>query len=104
MRNHKMEDFTLCKGLLNPKTFNTFSFMVNILGIVAGIILFGVLIKESRSDFRCDVNNAKVDKDFDTQKCFVEYEKLYNKLSVPLYGFVIANFNFSFIVCVIYSI
>ena len=104
MRNHKMEAFTLCKGLLNPKTFNTFSFMVNILGIVAGIILFGVLIKESRSDFRCDVNNAKVDKDFVTQKCFVEYEKLYNKLSVPLYGFVIANFNFSFIVCVIYSI
>ena len=27
-----------------------------------------------------------------------------NKLSVPLYGFVIANFSFPFIVCVIYSI
>ena len=50
------------------------------------------------------MNNAKVDKDFDTQKCFVEYEKLYNKLSVPFYGFVIANFSFPFIVCVIYSI
>ena len=100
-----MEAFTLCKGLLNPKTFNTFSFLVNVLWIVAGITLLGVLlIKESRSDFHCDVNNAKVDKDFVTQKCFVEYEKLYNKLSVPLYGFVIANFSFPFIVCVIYSI
>ena len=100
-----MEAFALCKGLLNPKTFNKFSFLVNVLWIVAGITLLGVLlIKESRSDFHCDVNNAKVDKDFVTQKCFVEYEKLYNKLSVPLYGFVIANFSFPFIVCVIYSI
>ena len=100
-----MEAFALCKGLLNPKTFNKFSFLVNVLWIVAGITLLGVLlIKESRSDFHCDVNNAKVDKDFDTQKCFVEYEKLYNKLSVPFYGFVIANFSFPFIVCVIYSI
>ena len=94
----------MCKGLLNPKTFNKFSFIVNVLWILAGITLFAVLIIESRSDFRCDVNNAKVDKDFVTQKCFVEYEKLYNKLSVPLYGFVIANFSFPFIVCVIYSI
>ena len=100
-----MEAFALCKGLLNPKTFNKFSFLVNVLWIVAGITLLGVLlIKESRSDFHCDVNNAKVDKDFDTQKCFVEYEKLYNKLSVPFYCFVIANFSFPFIVCVIYSI
>ena len=75
-----MEAFALCKGLLNPKTFNKFSFLVNVLWIVAGIL--GVLlIKELRSDFHCDVNNAKVD--FVTQKCFVEYEKLYNKLSGP---------------------
>ena len=103
-----MEAFTWCKELWTPKTFNKFSFLVNVLWIAIGIALFGVFldmeINESRFDFRCDVNkNAKVDKDFVRQKCFVEYEKLHNKLSVPLYGFVIVNFSLPFIVCVIYS-
>ena len=104
-----MEAFTWCKELWTPKTFNKFSFLVNVLWIAFGIVLFGVFldmeINESRFDFRCDVNkNAKVDKDFVRQKCFVEYEKLHNKLSVPLYSFVIVNFSLPFIVCVIYSI
>ncbi|CAH3026925.1 unnamed protein product [Porites evermanni] len=104
-----MEAFTWCKELWTPKTFNKFSFLVNVFWIAVGIVLFGVFldmeINESRFDFRCDVNkNAKVDKDFVRQKCFVEYEKLHNKLSVPLYGFVIVNFSLPFIVCVIYSI
>ena len=104
-----MEAFTWCKELWTPKTFNKFSFLVNVLWIAVGIVLFGVFldmeINESRFDFRCDVNkNAKVDKDFVRQKCFVEYEKLHNKLSVPLYSFVIVNFSLPFIVCVIYSI
>ena len=104
-----MEAFTWCKELWTPKTFNKFSFLVNVLWIAVGIVLFGVFldmeINESRFDFRCDVNkNAKVDKDFVRQKCFVEYEKLHNKLSVPLYGFVIVNFSLPLIVCVIYSI
>ena len=107
--NHKMEAFTWCKELWTPKTFNKFSFLVNVLWIAVGIVLFGVFldmeINESRFDFRCDVNkNAKVDKDFVRQKCFVEYEKLHDKLSVPLYSFVIVNFSLPFIVCVIYSI
>ena len=106
--NHKMEAFTWCKELWTPKTFNKFSFLVNVLWIAVGIALFGVFldmeINESRFDFRCDVNkNAKVDKDFVRQKCFVEYEKLHNKLSVPLYSFVTVNFSLPFIVCVIYS-
>ena len=104
-----MEAFTWCKELWTPKTFNKFSFLVNVLWIAVGIVLFGVFldmeINESRFDFRCDVNkNAKVDKDFVRQKCFVEYEKLHIKLSVPLYSFVIVNFSLPFIVCVIYSI
>ena len=103
-----MEAFTWCKELWTPKTFNKFSFLVNVLWIAVGIVLFGVFldmeINESRFDFRCDVNkNAKVDKDFVRQKCFVEYEKLHNKLSVPLYSFVTVNFSLPFIVCVIYS-
>ena len=101
--NHKMEAFTWCKELWTPKTFNKFSSLVNVLWIAVGTVLFGVFldmeINESRFDFRCDVN-----KDFVRQKCFVEYEKLHNKLSVPLYSFVIVNFSLPFIVCVIYSI
>ena len=104
-----MEAFTWCKELWTPKTFNKFSFLVNVLWIAVGIVLFGVFldmeINESRFDFRCDMNkNAKVDKDFIRLECFVEYEKLHNKLSVPLYGFVIVNFSLPLIVCVIYSI
>ena len=81
--------------------------MANVGWIAVGIILFGVFfdmeINESRFDFRCDVNTAKIDKDFIRGKCFEQYEKRYNKLSIPLYGFVIVNFLLLVIVCVIYS-
>ena len=60
-------------------------------------------INEPRFDWSCALNNA--DADGSKQKnCFVEYEGLYNKLSVPPYGFVIANFLLPFVVCVIYSV
>ena len=60
-------------------------------------------INEPRFDWSCALNN--VDADGSTQKnCFVEYEGLYNKLSVPPYGFVIVNFLLHFVVCVIYSV
>ena len=36
--------------------------------------------------------------------CFVEYEGLYNKLSVPPIAFVFVNFSLPFVVCVIYSV
>ena len=102
-----MEAFSWCKDLWTPKTFNRFSFVANVGWIAVGIILFGVFfdmeINESRFDFRCDVNTAKIDKDFIRGKCFEQYEKRYNKLSIPLYGFVIVNFLLLVIVCVIYS-
>ena len=104
----KMEAFTWCKELWTPKTFNKISFLGNVLWIAVGIVLFGVFldteINESRFDFRCDVNNANVDKDFVRLECFVQYEKRNNKLSFPLYGFVIVNFCFPFLVCVLYSV
>ena len=60
-------------------------------------------INEPRFDWSCALNNA--DADGSKQKnCFVEYEGLYNKLPVPPYGFVIANFLLPFVVCVIYSV
>ena len=99
-----MEAFSWCKDLWTPKTFNRFSFVANVCWIAIGIVLFGVFldmeINEARFDFRCDVNTAE---DFIRGKCFVQYEKRYNKLSIPLYGFVIVNFLLPVIVCVIYS-
>ena len=102
-----MEAYTWCKDLLKPKTFNKFSFAANAFWIGIATIFVAIFwdmeINEPRFDWSCALNNA--DTDGSTQKnCFVEYERLYNKLSVPPYGFVIANFLLPFVVCVIYSV
>ena len=102
-----MEACTWCKDLLKPKTFNKFSFAANVFWIGIATIFVAIFldmeINEPRFDWSCALNNA--DADGSKQKnCFVEYEGLYNKLSVPPYGFVIANFLLPFVVCVIYSV
>ena len=102
-----MEAYTWCKDLWTPKTFNKFSFAANVFWIGIGAIFVAIFldmeINEPRFDWSCALNNA--DADGSTQKdCFVEYEGLYNKLSVPPYGFVIVNFLVPFVVCVIYSV
>ena len=102
-----MEAYTWCKDLWTPKTFNKFSFAANFFWIGIGAIFVAIFldmeINEPRFDWSCALNNA--DADGSTQKdCFVEYEGLYNKLSVPPYGFVIVNFLLPFVVCVIYSV
>ena len=102
-----MEAYTWCKDLWTPKTFNKFSFAANVFWIGIGAIFVAIFldmeINEPRFDWSCALNNA--DADGSTQKdCFVEYEGLYNKLSVPPYGFVIVNFLLPFVVCVIYSV
>ena len=102
-----MEAYTRCKDLWTPKTFNKFSFVANVFWIGIATIFVAIFldmeINEPRFDWSCALNNA--DADGSTQKiCFVEYEGLYNKLSVPPYGFVIANFLLPFVVCVIYSV
>ena len=93
------------KELLTPKTFNKLSFVAVVFWILLGVTLCGIFAdienSESRFDFRCD---AKLDeKDFIRGKCFGEYGKEYNKLSIPVYGFVIINFSVIAIVSVIYS-
>ena len=102
-----MEGYTWCKDLWTPKTFNKFSFAANVFWIGIGAIFVAIFldmeINEPRFDWSCALNNA--DADGSTQKdCFVEYEGLYNKLSVPPYGFVTVNFLLPFVVCVIYSV
>ena len=81
--------------------------MANVVWIAVAAIFFAIFldieINEPRFDWSCAFNNADADGSIQGN-CFVEYEGLYNKLSVPPYGFVIVNFSLPFIVCVIYSV
>ena len=101
-----MEAFLLCKNFLTPKTFNKFSFVANIFWIGIAIIFVAIFSdiesSESRFEWSCALNNADADRTVQG-KCFVEYEGLYNKLSVPPIAFVFVNFSLPFVVCVLYS-
>ena len=92
------------KELLTPKSFNKFSYVGIIFWILFGVTLFGIFAdtenSESRFDFSCEVKSSK---DLIEGRCFEQYEELYNKLGIPVYGFVIANFSVIAIVSVIYS-
>ena len=94
------------KELLTPKTFNKFSFLTVISRILLGPTLFGIFaaIENNKAsfDFGCDAKHGN--KDLTQGKCFDQYEKQYNKLGFPVYGFVIVNFSVIVIVCVIYSL
>ena len=92
------------KEVLTPKTFNKLSFVAVVFWILLGVTLCGIFAdienSESRFDFRCD---ATLNKDFIRGRCFGEYGKEYNKLSIPVYGFVLINISVMAIVSVIYS-
>jgi len=92
------------KELLTPKSFNKLSFVAVISWIVFGGILLGIFADteytESRFDFSCGV---KRDKDLIEGQCFEKYGKRYNKLSIPVYAFVIVNFSVIAVVAMIYS-
>lgn len=74
---------------------------------MTGVILLGVFADihngESRFDFRCDAKGGENDQDFIRGKCFEQYEKRYNNINIPVYGFVIINFSLIGVVCAIYS-
>ena len=99
--------YSWCKDLWTPNTFNKFSFVGNVVWIAVATIFVAIFldieINEPRFDWSCALNNADVDGSIQGN-CFVKYEELCNKLSVPPYGFVIVNFSLPFIVCVIYSV
>ena len=90
------------KDLLTPKTFNKFGFGVVIVWILLGVILLGIFAglenSESRLDVYCDD-----DKELIQRKCFDQYQKEYNKFSIPVYAFVFVNFFVVAIVSAIYS-
>ncbi|CAH3036411.1 unnamed protein product, partial [Porites lobata] len=92
------------KEFLAPKTFNRFSFVVNICWILLGVTLSAIFLdaetSESRFDFRCGSNG---DKELIRGKCYEQYEKQYHKFGIPVYGFVILNFFLTSSVCVVYS-
>ena len=94
------------KDLMTPKTFNKFGFGVVIVWFLFGAILLGIFAgfenSESKLDVYCD-DVKSVDKDLIERKCFDQYQKEYNKFSIPVYGFVVANFFVIAIVSVIYS-
>ena len=101
-----MDPYSWCKDLLTPKTFNRFSFVANVLGIIIAIVFLAIFSdmenNEPRFDWSCALNSADTDDSIEGN-CFVKYEGLYNKLSVPPYLFVFGNFSLPLIVCAIYA-
>ena len=89
------------REFLTPKAFNKLSFVAVIFWIPLGVILLGIVADvESESKLDCV---AESDKDDIERKCFEQYETQFNKLSIPLYGFVIINVSVIVVVSVIYS-
>ncbi|XP_078362219.1 nucleotide-binding oligomerization domain-containing protein 1-like isoform X2 [Oculina patagonica] len=94
---------------LKHKTFSPFGYFVNFFWVVAEITLTGVFAdiesSESRFDFHCAANaNEKDLGKTKTAKCLEQYRKLYNKLGVPVFAFVVLNFFLIASVCVVYSL
>ena len=91
------------RELLAPKTVNKFSFTANVFWLVLGVVLSSVFLDMENNDsrFHCD---AKTDhQELIQGKCHEQYEKRYNKLSIPVYAFVLFNFFTPMITCGIYS-
>ena len=86
------------RELLAPKTVNKFSFTANVLWFVLGVVLSSVFLDMENNDprFHCDA------KELIQGKCHEQYEKRYNKLSIPVYAFVLFNFFTPMIACGIY--
>lgn len=101
-----MEYIAYIKELLTPKVFSKLSFLASIFWIVLGSILlgfFGNMEKiKSTSDFDCQ--GQLFNKHLIQGKCSDQYEEQYNKLSIPVYLFVIFNFLVVAAVFGLYSI
>ena len=90
------------KELLTPKTFNKLSFVAVIFWIPLGVILLGIVADVENSESKLDCVAESGEDDIE-RKCFEQYEKQFNKLSIPLYGFVIINVSVIVVVSVFYS-
>ena len=80
--------------------------MANVFWIIIAIVFLAIFSdtenNEPRFDWSCALNSADTDDSIEGD-CFVKYEGLYNKLSVPPYLFVFGNFSLPLIVCAIYA-
>ena len=80
--------------------------MANVCWIIIAIVFLAIFSdtenNEPRFDWSCALNSADADDSIEGN-CFVKYEGLYNKLSVPPYLFVFGNFSLPLIVCAIYA-
>ena len=89
------------REFLAPKTVNKFSFTANVCWFVFGVVLSSVFLDmENNERFYCDANDHT---ELNQGKCYEQYEKRYNKLSIPVYAFVFFNFSIILIVSGIYS-
>ena len=91
------------KELLAPKTVNKFSFTASVCWFVWGAILSSIFLEMETNErfyWACDANDGTK---LIQSKCYEQYEKRYNKLSIPVYAFVIFNFSIISIVGGIYS-
>ena len=86
------------RELLAPKTVNKFSFTANVFWLVLGVVLSSVFLEMENNEprFHCD---AKDDQELIQGKCYEQYEKRFNKLSIPVYAFVLFNFFTPMIAC-----
>ncbi|XP_078363422.1 nucleotide-binding oligomerization domain-containing protein 1-like [Oculina patagonica] len=91
------------RELLAPKTFNRLSHVVVITWTLFGVILLSIFATMDNSEPRFACSAKSKNMDLVPEKCLEQYEKRYNKLGVPVYAFVIVNFSFIGIICVIYS-
>ena len=91
------------KDLLSPKTVNKFSFIANGFWLVLAVVLSSVFMAMETNEprFPCDAKDDH--QELIQGKCYEQYEKRYNKLSIPIYAFVIINFFISMIASGIYS-
>ena len=90
------------KDFLTPKTFNKVSFVIVSCWMLFGVIFIGVFAEmEANGAFRCAVESERAD--LIQEKCFEQYQKRYNKMNIPVYGFVIVNFSAIVIVSAVYS-
>ncbi|XP_078361499.1 nucleotide-binding oligomerization domain-containing protein 1-like [Oculina patagonica] len=89
---------------LAPKTFNRLSHVVVVTWTLCGVILLGIFAAMDNSEPRFACSAKSKNMDLVPEKCLEQYEKRHNKLGFPVYAFVIVNFSFIGIVCVIYSL
>ncbi|KAL9980773.1 hypothetical protein ACROYT_G009411, partial [Oculina patagonica] len=89
---------------LAPKTFNRLSHVVVVTWTLCGVILLGIFAAMDNSEPRFACSAKSKNMDLVPEKCLQQYEKRHNKFGVPVFAFVIVNFSFIGIVCVIYSL